>query len=611
MKGIPMRPWHRFLAVAAVMLTSAVVAPAAMATSTASMSLDQSAGTSAGASQNLGLNLSFSNTGSLTGADSPKDLTINLPPGLLANAAVDSGKCLTTAASDSPTSACQAGSGTVTAQPDLLVLGSLPAPVSVPVSFYLVKPPSPGDLAGLEVYTSELGEQLGSTGDVLIRPSGDPDGVGATIKLVLPNTLTLTLPIIGKVNAAPISITSIASTFDSLRYPTTCPSSPEHLTSTFNSYDDASLQTLSQPLSVTGCGSLSYAPSFSASAKKDSSDKGVALTTNVTETAAMAPSQSVALNFPTAVLGPNLASLANLCLNLSSSCPQVGSVTAQSSLYPTALTGKAYFTGSASGSTLTLVFPAPFPLTLTGTINLVSNSATFTGLPDIPLTSLAVTLSGGAKALFDTDCSTPSGTATAKLVDQNGDMTRSLSSHFSVVGCPGVSSAPGSGSGAGSNSGSTTNGSSATSSTATATASGTQLSGRSISGLAKGHPSLTFRVSAAKHKPKIRRVTVMLPSGLSFRSHRSHHRRLVRGVTVKGAKLRSAVLSHGHLVLTLRKTTRRATVTLGPSSLRESKALRAKARAHKLSAMRLHVAVLNAKKQTRSLTVTIGKAHLS
>jgi hypothetical protein len=212
-----MRPWHRFLAVAAVMLTSAVVAPAAMATSTASMSLDQSAGTSAGASQNLGLNLSFSNTGSLTGADSPKDLTINLPPGLLANAAVDGGKCLTTAASDSPTSACQAGSGTVTAQPDLLVLGSLPVPVSVPVSFYLVKPPSPGDLAGLEVYTSELGEQLGSTGDVLIRPSGDPDGVGATIKLVLPNTLTLTLPIIGKVNAAPISITSIASTFDSLR----------------------------------------------------------------------------------------------------------------------------------------------------------------------------------------------------------------------------------------------------------------------------------------------------------------------------------------------------------------------------------------------------------
>jgi hypothetical protein len=483
-------------------------------------------------------------------------------------------------------------------------------PVSVPVSFYLVKPPSSGDLAGLEVYTSELSEQLGSTGDVLIRPSGDPDGVGATIKLVLPDTLTLTLPVIGQVNAAPISITSIASTFDSLRYPATCPSTPANLTSTVNSYDDASLQTLSQPLSVSGCGSLSYGPSFSASVKKDSSDKGVALSTNVTETAAMAPSQSVALTFPTAVLGPNLASLADLCLTLSSSCPEVGSVTAQSSLYPTALTGKAYFTGGSSGATLTLVFPAPFPLTLTGTINLVSNSATFSGLPDIPLTSLAVTLDGGPKALFDTDCSTPSGTATAKLVDQNGDMTRSLSSHFSVAGCPGVSAGTSSGSGSGSGS-ATTNGSSATSSGPTATASGTQLSGRSVSGLAKGRPSLSFRVSAAKSKPKIRRETVTLPSGLSFRSHRSHKQRLVRGITVKGAKLRSAVLSHGHLVLTLRRAARRTTVTLGPRSLRESKALQAKARANKLKRLRLRVAVLNAKHQTRSLTISIGKAHLS
>jgi hypothetical protein len=599
MKGIQMRP-RQLLAVAAVAVATAIAAPAAMATSTASLSLDQSAGTSAGANHNLGMNLSFSNTGT----DSPKDLTINLPPGLLSNAAIDNGACLKTAASGSPTAACQVGSGTVTAQPDLPILGRLPAPVSVPVSFYLVKPPSSGDLAGLEVYSSELGEQLGSTGDVLIRPSGDPNGVGATIKLLLPDTLTLTLPILGKVNAAPISITQIASTFDGLRYPTTCPSSPAKLTATVDSYQNPSPQTQSRPLSVTGCGALSYNPSFTASARKDSADKGVALTTNVTETGSMAPSQSVSLSFPTAVLGPNLGSLANLCRTLSGSCPQVGSVTAQSSLYPTALTGRAFFTGNSNGLTLTLVFPAPFPLTLIGSIDLVHNSATFSGLPDIPLTSLAVTLDGGPKALFDTDCATPSGTAAAKLVDQNGDMSRSLSSSFSVVGCPGVSSS-------GSGSGSTTSGSSATSSGSTATASGTRLSGRSVRGLAAGRPSLTFRVSAARHRPKIRRMTVSLPSGLRFRGHAVHHRMLVRGVTVKAARLRSAVLSHGRLVLTLRRAARRATVTLGPRSLRESKALRTRARAHKLKRMRLHVAVLNAKRQTRSLTVTISKAHLS
>lgn len=603
-----MRLRDRFLTVAAVVLAAAVVAPAAMASSTATMSLDQSAGTSAGASHNLGMNLSFTNSGSLSGADSPKDLTINLPPGLLANAAIDNGICLKTAASAKPLAACQVGSGTVTAQPDLLIIGSLPVPVSVPVSFYLVKPPSSGDLAGLEVYSATLAEQLGSTGDVLVRPSGDPDGVGATIKLVLPDQLTLTLPILGKVNAAPISITKIASTFNGLRYPTTCPASPAQLTATVNSYGVASLQTLSQPLSVTGCGALAYDPSFSVSARKDGSDKGVALTTNVTETPAMAPSQSVALSFPTAVLGPNLASLANFCATMSSSCPQVGSVTAQSSLYPTALTGRAYFTGSSTGPKLTLVFPAPFPLTLTGSIDLVSNSATFSGLPDIPLTSLAVTLYGGPKALFDTDCATPSGTANAKLVDQNGDMTRNVSAHFGVVGCPGVT---GPGSGTGSGSGSTTSGSSATSSGPTATASGTQLSGRDVGGLARGRPSLTFRVSVARHRPMIGRMTVKLPSGLRFRGHRADHRVLVRGVTVKGAKVRSAVLSHGRLLLTLLRPARRATVTFGPRSLRESRALRARARAHNLTRMRLHVAVLNAKHQTRSLTVTIRKAHLS
>jgi hypothetical protein len=606
MKGPQMRLWHRLAAVAAVMIMAAVAAPAAMATATASMSLNQSAGTSAGGSHNLGLNLSFSDSGS----DSPKDLTINLPPGLLANAAIDNGACLTTAPSSSPPAACEVGSGTVTAQPDVTLLGiGIPAPIPISVAFYLVKPPNAGDLAGLEV--TGLGQQIGSTGDVLIRPSGDPSGVGATIKLTLPDSLpaaSLPAPISTLLNGlVGISITQIASTFDSLRYPTTCPSTPANLTATVDSYDVSSLQTLSQPLSVTGCSSLSYNPAFAVSAKKDSADKGVAITTNVTETAAMAPSQSVALSFPTAVLGPNLASLGNFCATYSSSCPQVGSVTAQSSLYPTALTGKAYFTGSGAGPNLTLVFPAPFPLTLTGAINLLTNSATFSGLPDIPLTSLAVTLNGGSKALFDTDCATPSGTATAKLVDQNGDMTRNVSAHFGVVGCPGVSaSGPGSGGGS-----ATTNGSSATSTGSTATASGTQLTGRSVSGLAKGKPSLSFRVSTAKKRPKIRRVTVKLPKGLSFRGHKVHHAQLVRDVAVKGAKLRSAALSHGRLVLTLRRATRRATVTLGPGSLRESKALQAKARAHKLTAMRLHVDVLNTRKQTRSLTITLSKAHLS
>jgi hypothetical protein len=601
-----MRLPHRLLTVAAVAVAAAAGAPAALANSTASMSLDQSAGTSAGGTHNLGLNLSFVNTGT----DSPNNLTINLPPGLLANAGIDGGRCLTKNLAGN--SACQIGNGTVDASLDVAHIIGLPGSVAISVSFYLVPPPSGGDLAGVEVYG--LGQQIGAIGPITIRPSGSTDGVGATIALTLPDSLPASIlppPIPTLLNGlVQISITKIASTFDGLRYPTTCPSSPARLTATADSYQNSSPQTLSQPLAVTGCGSLPYNPSFSVSARKDSGDKGVALTTNVTETAAMAPSQSVSLAFPTSVLGPNLASLAELCRTLSSGCPQVGSVTAQSSLYPTALTGRVFFTGNASGPTLTLVFPAPFPLTLTGTINLVNNSATFTGLPDIPLTSLAVTLNGGSRALFDTDCATPSGTATAKLVDQNADQTRNVAAKFGVAGCPGVSSGAGSGSGAGAGAGATTNGSSATSAGPTATASGTRLAAHGVTGLATGRPSISFRLAVARHRPAIARITVSLPAGLRFSGHRAHHRLLVRGVTTRGAAVRSAVLSHGHLVLRFRRAARRAEITLGPSSLRETRALRARAHAGKLRRLRLRVSALNTRRQTRSLTVTILKAHL-
>jgi hypothetical protein len=71
-----MRLWQRLLGGLAVVITGAVLAPAAMASVSATQSLGQSAGTSAGGSHDLGLNLSFTNS---TG-DSPKLLTLQLPP---------------------------------------------------------------------------------------------------------------------------------------------------------------------------------------------------------------------------------------------------------------------------------------------------------------------------------------------------------------------------------------------------------------------------------------------------------------------------------------------------------------------------------------------------
>jgi hypothetical protein len=130
-----------------------------------------------------------------------------------------------------------------------------------------------GDVLGLN-------EQLGATGDIRIRPTGDPGGVGVTIGLALPDSLTLsglTVPLVT------ISVGEINSTFDSLRYPATCPSTPARVTATVDSYQDTTPHALSAPLSVTGCSSLSFAPSFEVTAVRDT------IGTTITQTATQAP----------------------------------------------------------------------------------------------------------------------------------------------------------------------------------------------------------------------------------------------------------------------------------------------------------------------------------
>ncbi len=129
--------------------------PAASASVTASMSVTSSTPVAAGSNGSLGLDLKFTPSSSAgVYNDSPKSVTLDLPPGVLANASIDNGNCLKTF--DITDTTCQIGSGTVTAYID----GAVPA--QTPVDFFLVPPPAAGDLAGLAVATSQ-GDQVGAT----------------------------------------------------------------------------------------------------------------------------------------------------------------------------------------------------------------------------------------------------------------------------------------------------------------------------------------------------------------------------------------------------------------------------------------------------------------
>jgi hypothetical protein len=321
-------------------------------------------------------------------------------------------------------------------------------------------------------------------------------------------------------------------------------------------------------------------------ATRDSADNKVKVVTQVTQSATEAPSRSVALALPDAQLQTNIAAIGQLCRTLSSgTCSPVGSVTANSPDYPKALTGQAYLTSSGANLTLTLVFPPPFPLTLIGAVDLLHNVTTFTGLPDIPLTDLDVTLDSGPGALFATNCHAPSGTASATLTNQNGDRTATVPAKFTISGCPSSSSGSG-----GSNPGG-----------------GPALTAPTASGLKTTNPSLRFKLKVAKGAAKLRALTIELPRGLSIIA-RGGRTPTIKGVRLTGGAIKSLSLSHGHLVITLKRAVSSITVTLTGAALRESAALRAKAKAHKLKRLALTVIAQNTK--GKRSTVHVQVTHL-
>jgi hypothetical protein len=571
--------WRRMLAPAAALAGMAALAPAASASiGTPTLTLTPSSATAA-STANLGADIKFSPSG----GDSVKNLTLQLPAGLIANASIDGGGCLKSA---TPLPACQVGTGTVSATENSL--GG--AMLSLPAEFSLVAPPAPTDLAGLAVSVKDplsgTFQQLGTPATVTVRPGSDPAGVGLNIAFSnVPDTYT----VLGTPTS--ISVNEINSTFDGLRFPSSCPAAPASFSVSASSYGDATVHTASAPLTVTGCSALPFSPGFKVTAARDSGDHQVQITTDITQAAGQATPRSVALMLPSAVLGPNLGAISQLCPNpASGTCKPVGSTTATSPLYPNALSGQAYLTGTPgalAAPSITLVFPAPFGLTLTGAVNLSTNSTTFTGVPDIPLSDLRVVLNGGSGGVFASSCATPTGTASSTLVSQNGDKTATVPATFTVANCTPPAGGGGSAKGK-----------------------APKISAAHVLGLLRGQPTVAFRVGAAAGAPKLSTLTVATIPGLTFVRRRVHKHLRVVGVTLKGAKLKSVSLAHGRLLIKLVKPASAVTVTIGRKALRESRGLRNKAQHSKVTKLALTVATRDTKGKRTTLRVQIPKLGL-
>jgi hypothetical protein len=101
----------------------------------------------------------------------------------------------------------------------------------------------------------------------------------------------------------------------------------------------------------------------------------------------------------------------------------------------------------------------------------------------------------------------------------------------------------------------------------------------SLTGVRRGRPRLSFTLTAGTDAPQLKQIVVALPHGLSF-----SRRGLKRGVAVNGSHRLSFKLSGSTLTITLRRPVATARVTIGPSALGETPAVR---RTHKKLKFRL------------------------
>ena len=505
-----------------------------------------------GSTQAGGLTSLTATLGFATG-ETPATVVTSLAPGMLGNLNANPG-CLV---SQQLTAACQVGSAMV----GIAGGGSLGG------NLYLV-PPQGTDAGGLELVPG-----AGPLANQYIGVALNPNAPGGL-------NLTTTFS-----DTSPAQITSFTASFTTLngqpftRLPSACSAATSSFSVTY--YGGGSGQA-SNSFTPTGCSGLPYAPKLSATITKDAKDSGATVGFGVTQVAGESASRSITLKLPSG-LGVNALAVAG-CLT-GSGCT-VGSASATSPLLPSAALARGTVTlgGSLQAPTLSIAFPAPFAITLTGSVNLSSKSVTFGSIPDVPLTNLALTVTGpGASKAFTTNCAPANVTGTFNA--QSG-VSRTDTVPVTYTGCITVTGATG--------------------------------------GLAAGHPNLKFKLARATGGANIAAIAVALPGGLRFsRSAFVSHKTcttlkgkkkkcttttLISGLGISGGRAKSVALKGGKLLIGLSKATGSVSLTISKPLVTETKSLRTRVKKHKAGKLAFAFKVTDAKGTVTTVTVALN-AH--
>jgi hypothetical protein len=575
----------------------------------------QPTGTAAGSAAGLDTSITFNYAAGGDSTATVKNMTVTLAPGLLAIPTAATATCSPTElSSGSCPAASEVGTGTVVADepnllPSLIQLPAVSALYAMPVSAD-ASANAANDVAyfGLDIWLGTKQPKAGTAPTLSANASGSIGNVGGQpavdfnfdgLPTNLPAKLgglpiqvqNLTLDIDATVNSSSGTPTSTAYT----RLPTSCAVATTTLSvDTVSTSGAVTTGTGSgaDSFTPTGCGSLPFTPALTATAARDASDLGAQFVSTVTQPAGQAAAQSITLNVPPATLGPNLIAAAGEFGDV------VGSAVAATPLLPFTLDGTVTLTGNITAPTLTITLPPPVPITLTGAIDILGNSVTFSNLPDVPLSSLAVTLAGGANGLYATTCAQPAGTLVGVFGGQNG-ASATVNAPFTVSNCANVEPVI--------TSPTTTTTTTATATTTPVTTTPTSSSGKrtppkishgSLAGLASGNAKLGFTLTAGSSK--LSSFTVSLPGGLRFDA-----RTYTRGLTLSGGHAASLKLSGGRLIVTLRAAESKVTATLSAKAIDEVSALRTRVKQKKVRTLTTTVVAKSTAGASTTLKLTL------
>lgn len=540
---------------ALVGLITAVAALALPAAASAAESLSFTlSGTQAGSNPTITTKLTFAG-----GGDTPSTVVLSLAPGILANGTANP-SC--TSGAPQLTPACQVGTADVT-------LSSGPANGN-PV--YLVAPRNPNEFAGFETvlpapfppgYTGASLRTTPTVGVDLTTTFQDTRKLGVTV-----NGFSLTLN--PTLNGVPFT-----------HLPTGCGTATS--TTSIKYYGTTTSTNPSGSFTPTGCAALPYAPKLSASITKDAKDSGAAVVLTQSQAIGESSSKSIVFSLPSG-LRPNVPAVGPCLTGTGSGCV-IGSASATAPGVPNAAlaNGVVRLSGPVLAPVLSVSFPAPFGLTDTGQVSLTQNTVTFADVPDLPLTSLSLNVTGpNGKKAFNTDCKPAK--FSGAFTSQSGKSV-SVSSPIAFAGCGPSASA-------------------------------------TTSGLAKGQPKLKFKVSRSTGAPNLASVAIALPGGLKFSrsaivSHKTCTTKaprrcttttLISGLGVTGATVKSAAIKSGKLVITFKKATGKATITVVGPLVTETKGLQSKVKKHKTKTLKFSLKITDVNKTATTLVLK-PKAH--